>query len=102
MSLMLMMGCAQEEKRTVPVVIKVKNTQGQPVSHSVVGITPIIPKELQKEEVGVIPMAIHTNQKGELVRQLTPGGKYEISYQEQKRIVEVRNQTVTVEFIAKE
>jgi hypothetical protein len=99
-SLMLMMGCAQEEK-TVPVVIKVKNTQGQPVSYSVIGITAIIPKELQKK-VAAIPMAISTNEKGELVKQLTSGWKYEIFYGEQKRIVEVKDQPMTVEFIAKE
>lgn len=100
MILMLITGCAQEEK-TVSVVIKAKNTQGQPVSHSVVGITAIIPKDLQKK-VGAIPMAVYTNQKGELVQHLSSGWKYEISYREQKRIVEVKDQPVTVEFIAKE
>jgi len=102
MSLMLITGCTQEEK-AVPVVIKVKNTQGQPVSNSVVGITAIIPKD-QREKVDAIPTAIYTNQRGVVVQvqHLSPGRKYEISYGKQKRIVEVKNQPVTVEFITKE
>jgi hypothetical protein len=67
MSLMLIIGCTQEEKavpqKFVPVTIKVMNTQGQPVSHSVVGITAIVPKDLRKE-VGAIPIAIRTIIRG--------------------------------------
>ncbi|WP_106342398.1 DUF2606 family protein [Laceyella sediminis] len=95
----ILAGCAHEESKQPklsPVTIRVLDQEGKPVSRVAVGITVVIPEE-EKERVGAIPVAVYTNENGEIKDQLVPGRKYIIQIGSMKKEVVITDKPMVVE-----
>ncbi|WP_124727932.1 hypothetical protein [Staphylospora marina] len=99
--LLMVTGCQSDmsfSRKTVPLIVRVIDLQGKPVSGSSVGITAVIPEEL-KGEVGAVPVEVRTDRQGQLVQMVGEDSEYEVTCGSTKMKVKIGKKPVSVDCV---